>query len=72
MEAQSELLTASEFAAMCRVTISAVRRWAAQGIGPRPLRPTGSRVVRYRRSEIEAWLSGQSIEDPEAAACRDH
>jgi predicted DNA-binding transcriptional regulator AlpA len=61
MGAQNELITAAEFAAMAKVTISAVRRWAAKDIGPKPLRPTGSRLVRYRREEVDAWLGGEAI-----------
>jgi predicted DNA-binding transcriptional regulator AlpA len=59
MNDQTDLLTGAEFAAMARVTLRAVRQWAAKGIGPKPLRPVGSRLVRYRRSEVEAWLHGE-------------
>jgi predicted DNA-binding transcriptional regulator AlpA len=59
MAEQEQLLTGAEFATMARVTIRAVRKWADRGIGPRPVRPSGSRIVRYRRSEVEEWLSGE-------------
>lgn len=58
---QDELLTAAEFAAMAKVTVRAVRRWADKGVGPEPVRPRGSRLVRYRRSEVKAWLAGQPV-----------
>lgn len=56
---QNDLLTGAEFAAMARVTLRAVRKWAAKGVGPKPLRPPGSRLVRYRRDEVETWLHGE-------------
>jgi hypothetical protein len=61
MISQGELMTAAEFAACAKVTIRAVRRWADKGIGPEPLRPPGARVVRYRRRDVDAWLSGESV-----------
>jgi predicted DNA-binding transcriptional regulator AlpA len=68
MTNQHDLITADEYAAMARVTIRAVRKWAATGIGPRPLRPQGSRIVRYRRREIEAWLAGEPVSTKAAAS----
>lgn len=53
-----DLLTPSEFAEMARVTLGAVRKWAANGIGPEPKRPPGTTLVRYKRAEVEAWLNG--------------
>lgn len=61
IDQDDRLLTAAEFAAMARVTIRAVRRWADKGVGPRPRRPPGSRIVRYRHSEVEAWLGGGRV-----------
>lgn len=58
-----ELITGAEFAVMARVTIRAVRKWADKDIGPRPIRPPGSRLVRYRRTEVEAWLSGKPVRE---------
>lgn len=55
-----EYLTGEEFAERARVTIRAIRRWAAKGVGPQPLRPPGARIVRYRRREVEDWLNGKS------------
>jgi hypothetical protein len=62
-EQKDLLLTGAEFAALAKVTLRAVRNWAAKGIGPEPVRPPGSGMVRYRREEVEAWLSGQPVRD---------
>lgn len=56
---EPDLLTPSEFAEMARVTLGAVRKWAANGIGPEPKRPPGTSLIRYKRADVEAWLSGQ-------------
>ncbi|WP_369294095.1 helix-turn-helix transcriptional regulator [Micromonospora sicca] len=37
------------------VSVRTLERWAQQGIGPRPVK-AGPRFVRYRASEVEAWL----------------
>jgi hypothetical protein len=55
---QNDLLTAAEFAAKARVDIRSVRMWEGKGVGPKPIRPPGSRIVRYRRGDIDAWLRG--------------
>lgn len=57
----TDLLTPAEFATMARVTVAAVRKWAARGVGPQPKRPPGSSLVRYERAEVEAWLRGEPI-----------
>jgi DNA-binding transcriptional MerR regulator len=57
------LLTGAEFARMAKVTLRAVRNWAAKGIGPEPVRPPGSGMVRYRRREVEDWLSGKPVRE---------
>lgn len=61
MNDRDEWLTAAEFADRAKVTIRAVRRWASQNIGPEPRRPPGARLVRYRRHEVDAWLSGEAL-----------
>lgn len=60
MNDQDLLLTAADFADRARVTVRAVRRWAAEGIGPIPIKPPGSRIVRYRKGEVDAWLTTRS------------
>ena len=56
MTEDERLLTAADFAQLAKVTVRAVRRWAARGVGPKPIKPPGSRIVRYRQSEVDAWL----------------
>lgn len=55
-----EYLTAVEFAERARVGLRAVRKWADKGVGPEPVRPAGTRIVRYRAREVEEWLNGES------------
>jgi len=50
----------AEFTAAARISTPTAERWAAQGIGPQPIR-IGPRLLRYRRDEVEAWLRGQSV-----------
>lgn len=49
-----ELLTQQETAALLKVSVSTLKRWRTVGTGPRYLRV--GRAVRYRRSDVEAWL----------------
>lgn len=46
-----ELMTRREVAGVLRVSVSALSRWAAQGIGPRCLW-LGTHSPRYRRDDI--------------------
>lgn len=62
MKAQVTLMTRSEYAAEARVGKATVERWAAQGIGPQPIR-LGPRLVRYLRSDVDAWLRGQIVDE---------
>jgi excisionase family DNA binding protein len=48
-------LTRQEFAELARVHRDTVKRWARQGIGPKP-RKLGPRLVRYNRTEVLAYL----------------
>lgn len=52
-----ELLTAPELAAALRVSVSTVRRLAARGAIPPPVRV--GRSVRWRRAEIARLLSNR-------------
>ncbi len=56
-----QLLTAKETAKILGIAHETLARWRAQKRGPRWTQ-TG-RYIRYRRSDVEAWLS----DDDEAA-----
>ncbi|GAA4630047.1 hypothetical protein GCM10023196_053800 [Actinoallomurus vinaceus] len=55
-------MTRREWAALARISIATAKRWSRQGIGPEAVK-VGPRLVRYRRADVEAWLS-QSEETP--------
>jgi excisionase family DNA binding protein len=50
-----ELLTTEEVANWLRVPVATVRQWRANRDGPRGHRV--GRHIRYRRSDVEAWLA---------------
>jgi hypothetical protein len=52
-----ELLTTEEAAHLLRVSISCLRKWRTQGLGP-PWRRVGRRIV-YRRCDLERWYDLQ-------------
>ena len=56
--AGDELLTIAEVADVVRVPVATLRYWRHLGTGPRSFRI--GRGVRYWRSEVSAWLYGQS------------
>jgi predicted DNA-binding transcriptional regulator AlpA len=53
---EHNLLPRAVVAEHCGVTVRTMERWARQGIGPKPIK-LGPRLVRYRRDEVEQWLS---------------
>jgi excisionase family DNA binding protein len=52
------LKTTEELSRQLKVSIPTLRRWRAEGKGPRALKI--GRQVRYRESDIEAFLQRQS------------
>ena len=56
--ANDELLTIAEVADIVRVPVATLRYWRHLGTGPHSFRI--GRGVRYWRSEVTAWLYGQS------------
>jgi excisionase family DNA binding protein len=56
----SEWMTSKEVAALVGVTAPTVRSWKHRGSGPPCYVVVGA--VRYRRSEVEAWLEAQRLE----------
>lgn len=55
MARTDELLTVKQLAAFLQVPVSTVYAWRHTGDGPRGIRVSG-RHVRYRRSDVEAFL----------------
>lgn len=53
----NDLLSTSEVATLCRVSESTVRHWRHHSEGPLGFRV--GRRVRYRRSDVDAWLEAQ-------------
>ena len=53
---QQQLITRKEVEAQCRITRSTVYRLMRAGEFPEPIR-IGPRSIRWRVSEIEAWLA---------------
>jgi DNA-binding transcriptional MerR regulator len=52
---QEHLLTKAETAALCRVNVRTLERWARAGVGPRQIQ-VGLRQKRYNRADVEAYL----------------
>ena len=49
-----DLMTLKQMCEFSNININTMKRWLAQGIGPRPLwSPTGRR--RFQKSEVIAW-----------------
>jgi excisionase family DNA binding protein len=54
------LWTEQQTADYLNVAVGTLRRWRAEGTGPRALR--AGRTVRYRKSDVDEWLEQQSRE----------
>lgn len=54
----NEIMTLQEAAAYLKVPVATLYAWRTQGTGPRGARV--GRYVRYRRSDVDAWLDAQS------------
>lgn len=52
------LLTTEELAAWLAVSTMSVKRWNADGIGPKTVR-AGQRALRYRKDDVLAWLESR-------------
>lgn len=55
------LLTAAETAAMLAVSIGTLANWRSMGMGPPFIRLNGGRAVRYRLSDLLAYLETHTI-----------
>ena len=56
-----EFLSTTELAEMLGVPVATCRWWRHNGTGPRGFRV--GRAVRYRRSDIEAWIAEREREE---------
>lgn len=53
-------LTSLEVAQILRVSEATVKRWRREGTGPRHVQTGG--LIRYRRTDVQAWLDEHTIE----------
>ena len=70
MPEHTDFLTRDELAALAGVHRRTLEYWAARGLGPRPIRH-GPKLIRYRRGEVQTWLSEGDSPGWPAAATRD-
>lgn len=61
------LITEQAAATILSIQTSTLQNWRWQGVGPRFYK-VGGRLVRYRRADLEAWLSNCAHENPKGAA----
>lgn len=54
-----EFMTVEELAQHCRVAVRTVYWWNRRGTAPTRVRL--GRAVRYRRSDVEAWLASSTV-----------
>lgn len=50
------LLTRAAVAERIGVAVRTIERWTRSGVGPEPIK-LGPRTVRYRASDVEAWMT---------------
>jgi predicted DNA-binding transcriptional regulator AlpA len=65
-EVPADILTEKELAQSYKHSVSLARKWRRTGEGP-PFIRLGGKLIRYRRADVEAWLTGQRRE-PSAKA----
>lgn len=46
----------TDIEAIYKIPVSTLAQWRSRGIGPRPTRLPGSRLIRYSESSIRQWL----------------
>lgn len=54
----AEILTAAEVAEITKVPVGTLKAWRHYRQGPRSFK-LGDRIVRYLRSDVDAWLAEQ-------------
>jgi excisionase family DNA binding protein len=62
-----KLLTPEEVADLLQVKVETLHQWRWQGKGPRAVK-SGRRFLRYRPSDVNAWLDAQAEPEPTAVA----
>lgn len=60
--AQPPLMTIEEVADFLRLPVRTLYYWRQSGDGPQPYK--AGRHLRYKRSEVEAWLDAQAAAPP--------
>jgi excisionase family DNA binding protein len=58
VDSNKELLTVQQLAELLKVPVATVYRWRHIGMGPRGIRV--GRHVRYRQSDVEAFLDANA------------
>ncbi len=53
----AELLTISEAAAYLKIPVETLRKWRAQGRGPKAIKL--GRHLRYRQDDVDQWIDAQ-------------
>lgn len=53
-----EIMTTTDVATVLKVPAGTLKQWRSTGRGPRWFR-LSERSVRYRRSDVDAWLAAQ-------------
>ncbi len=61
-----QLYSAAEIAALCRVQVNSVRRWARNGILPKGKQISG-RCTRWTAEDVRAFLKSRGLLNDEAA-----
>jgi excisionase family DNA binding protein len=61
MDESPRMLNRQEAADFLGVTPQTMLRWDNKGIGPKFYR-LGKRIIRYKKSDLMAWLESQSSE----------
>lgn len=52
------MLTIEQLSGYLQVPIQTIYAWRHDGVGPRALK--AGRALRYRRSDVDAWLENQN------------